>query len=240
MASLREVSLALALALRQLTDRRLLGMLLLALAIAAMATGPFLLMFALLFGFLDLILPDSLTLPLLGRVDFPGMFSDGIFSGTAWLFWTYLISPLAVAIIGALLDPIVAAVEARHYPNLPQVRHRGPLATVGYAIRFLFLMLGISLVAWIVAWLTPVPASVVFVLASGYLISREYFETVAVRRVSDKNAKRAVHAHLPTVWLVGCLVALALNLPVVNLIAPIVGVAAFTHLFHRLRHSRAD
>jgi len=116
MDSLREVSLALALALRQLTDRRLLGMLLLALAIATMAPGPVLLMFALLFGFLDLILPDSLTLPLLGRVDFPGMFSDGIFSGTAWLFWTYLISPLAVAIIGALLDPR----SRRGGPPLPE------------------------------------------------------------------------------------------------------------------------
>ncbi len=237
---LREVSRALALALRQITDKRLFGILLLALAIAATATGPFLLMVAALFGFLDLILPNSLTLPLLGRVDFPGMFSDGIFSGTAWLFWTYLISPLTVAIVGALLDPIVAAVEDRHYPNLPRVRHRGLFATFGYAIRFLFLMLGISLVAWIVAWLTPVPASVVFVLASGYLIAREYFETVAVRRISDRNAKRAVHTHLPTVWLVGCLVALALNIPVVNLIAPIVGVAAFTHLFHWLQHSRAD
>lgn len=240
MEALREVSRALTLALRQLADRRLLTILLLALAIATVVTGPFLLVFAVLLGLLELILPDRLTLPLLGHIGFLGMFTDGLFSKTAWLFWTYLISPLAVAVVGALLDPIVAAVEARHFPNLPPVRRRGFGATVGYAVRFLFLLLGISLTAWIIAWLTAVPAAAVFVLASGYLIAREYFETVAIRRSPEPEAKRAFHANLPAFWLTGCLLALTLSVPLANFIAPIVGVAAFTHLFHGLPRTQAD
>ncbi len=226
MASLREVSRALTLALRQLADRRLLGVLLLALATAAIIIGPFLLLFAVPLGLLELVLPGTAI--------------DGLFGRTAWLFWTYAISPLAVAIVGALLDPIVAAVEARHYPDLPPARRRGLLETVGYAIRFLFLMLAIGLVALVVARSTAIPSATVFVLAGGYLIAREYFETVAIRRVADRSARRLAHDRLPAIWLTGCLVALALNVPLVNLIAPIVGVAAFTHLFHRLRNSRAD
>lgn len=240
MNSLREISRALTLALRQLTDRRILGILLLALVIAGIATGPFFLIFAVLIGLAELILPDSVELPLMGRVGFLGMYTDGLFSRTAWLFWTYMMSPLTVAIVGALLDAIVTAVETRNYPGLPPVRRRGFWTAVGYAVRFLLLMLGISLIAWIIAWLTAIPATVVFVLASGYLIAREYFETVAIRRVTDQDAKRIVHRHLPKVWLTGCLVALALNVPIANMIAPIVGVAAFTHLFHRIRHSQAD
>ncbi len=240
MHSLQEISRALTLALLQLTDSYILGILLLALAIAAIVTGPFLLAFALLLGLAELILPDSVDLPILGRVGFIGLYTDGLFGHTAWLFWTYLISPLTVAIVGALLDPIVTAVEARHYPSLPPVRRRGLGAVVGYALRFLLLMLGISVVAWIVGWSTAIPAAAVFVLASGYLIAREYFETVAVRRVEDLDARHLAHTHLPAVWLTGCLVALALNVPLVNLIAPIVGVAAFTHLFHRLQSTRAD
>ncbi len=240
MEAIRDVSRALTLALHQLSDRRLLGVLLKALAITTITTGPFLFAFALLSGLVALILPDSLTLPWIGLIGFLGVFTDGLFSRTAWLFWTYIMSPLTVAIVGALLDPIVAAVEARHYPNLPPVRRRGFWKTAGYAARFLLLMHGTILVAGLAAWLTAIPATVVFVLASGYLIAREYFETVAIRRIADREARRRAHDHLPAVWLTGCLVALALNVPLANLIAPIVGVAAFTHLFHRLPHSQAD
>ena len=240
MTALGEVPRALTLALGQLADRRLLRTLLLALFIAAIAIGPFLLAFMALFAILELILPDSVNLPGVGRVGFLGVLTDGLASRTAWLFWTYMMSPLAVAIVGALLDPIVAAVEARHYPDQPPVRRRGFGETAGYAIRFLLLMLGISLLAWIVAWLTAFPAAAVFVLASGYLIGREYFETVAIRRIPDREARRLAHSHLPAVWLTGCLIALAFSMPLVNLISPIAGAAAFTHLFHRLRHSQAD
>lgn len=234
---LPEVPQALALALRQLGDRRILGVLGLALVIAAIVTGPFLLVFAAVFGLLEWILPDSLTLPWVGEVGFLGVFTDGLVSRTSWLFWTYLISPLAVAIVGALLDPIVEAVEARHYPDLPAMRRRPVVEIAGYALRFLGLMLAVSAAAWILAWITGIPAALSFVLASGYLIAREYFETVALRRLSPPEARRLGRAQLPALWLTGGLVALALNLPLINLIAPLVGVAAFTHLFHRTDHS---
>ena len=224
---------AFGLALRQLGDGRILGILLLALVITLVLIGPFLLIFVTIFGLLDLILPDSVDLPYFGQVGFLGVFTDGLVSRTTWVFWTYLMSPLVLAIVGALLDPIVDAVEARHYPALPRVRRRGFGEVIGYAIRFLLLMLGVSLGAGIVAWLTPIPATVVFVLATGYLIAREYFETVALRRMTEAEAKRLMRKELPVLWLSGCLTALALNVPFVSLVAPLVGVAAFTHLFHR-------
>ena len=35
-------------------------------------------------------------------------------------------------------------------------------------------------------------------------------------------------------WLAGTLMAAPLSIPLVNLLVPVLGVATFTHLFHRL------
>ena len=73
---------------------------------------------------------------------------------------------------------------------------------------------------------------------AGYLIAREYTETVALRRMSPADARRLTKDNLPTVWAAGTAVALALNVPLLNLVAPILGVAAFTHLYHGSRSAR--
>jgi len=234
MTALEHIPQALKLALRQLADGRVLGVLVLALIITIALTGPFLLVFVVIAAILDWITPASLTLPWLGEVSFLGVFTDGLVSRTSWVFWTYVMSPVAVAIIGALLDSIVDAVEARHHPGLPKVRRRSLFEVIVYAVRFLALMLGVSLLALIVSLFSGIGAPVVFVLANGYLISREYFETVALRRVDAPSAAALTRARLPVLWALGCLLALGLSVPFVNLVVPIVGVAAFTHLFHWL------
>ncbi|PJN95153.1 hypothetical protein CNY89_10140, partial [Amaricoccus sp. HAR-UPW-R2A-40] len=48
----------------------------------------------------------------------------------------------------------------------------------------------------------------------------------AVLRLRRANAGR--------IWLAGTAMALPLSLPVVNLLVPILGVAVFTHQFHRM------
>lgn len=206
-------------AVSQLSDGRILGILLLSLGITAVLTGPVLLALVALAGALDGI----------------GWLGEGWASWTSWLFWTYVMSPLTVAIVGLLLDQIVGAVELRHYPHLPTVRPRSMWESAGYAVRFLFLMLAISLLAVVVAWLTPIPGPVVFTLATGYLIAREYFETVALRRMRAPEVAALQKAHRLPLWAAGCVVALGLNVPVLNLLAPVLGVAAFTHLFHGQR-----
>jgi uncharacterized protein involved in cysteine biosynthesis len=216
-------------ALAQLPSPRFLSILAAALGLTLLVTGPFLLVVISIAGLIDII-------PLPG---FLQSGSEGSWLGwSSWLFWTYIMSPLAVAIVALLLDPIVEAVEARHYPDLPQVRRRGLGTVIGYALRFLGLMLGVSLGAALVAWLTPVPGWLVFTAATGYLVAREYAETVALRRMSEPEAKGRFHADLGTLWLAGIGVALALNIPLVNLVAPILGVAAFTHLLHGPSRSR--
>ena len=219
---------------RQFNDPKLIKVMVLSLVLAALVTGPFFLFFLAISALLELALPSSLELPWLGQVGFLGVFTTGLISKTSWIFWTYVMSPIAVAIIGIFLERIVNAVEARHYPDLPPVQNQSFPRMLGYGVRFLFLMLGVSLAALILSFFSGIFAPLVFVAANGYLIGREYYEMVALRRTSPADAKRLTGKHMPTLWLMGSGLALFLTVPVVNLFVPILGVAAYTHLFHRL------
>ncbi len=138
------------LAVFQLGDGRILGVLLLSLIIAIVLTGPLLLIVLAFAAVID-------WLPLPGWMGGGG----GWVSWSSWLFWTYVMSPLALAIVGVLLDRIVDAVEARHYPHLPKIRQRGLGEMVSYGLRFFALMIGISVLAWIVSKITGLPAALI-------------------------------------------------------------------------------
>jgi len=221
-------------AIRQLPSAAFLKVLGGALVLSLLLTGPFLAVFAALAWVIELLTPASLNLPWLGEVGFLGVFTQGLVSRTSWLFWTYVMAPVVMAIMGFFLENVVDAVEARFYPTLPRLRHRPLAESAGYALRFFFLMLAVSGAALIASlfagWLAPV----VFIAANGYLIGKEYYETVALRRVSAVEAARLTRRNLPVLWALGALIALGLNLPWISLLVPLVGVAAYTHLFYRL------
>ena len=238
--SLHDLPRAFLLAAKQLADIRILGVIGVALLIAAVIIGPFLLIFAGFFGVLDWLLPDRVTLPFLGDFQFLGVFTDGLAGRSSRFFWTYLMAPLALAIVGALLDSIVEAVETRHYPHLAPVRRRTLSDVTGYSLRFLALMLMVSFGAWVLAWVTGVPAAFIFVFATGYLIAREYCELVALRRLPETDAKILFSRNLIPLWAAGCFVALCLHIPLVTILIPVIGVASFTHLVTRIQQNPQD
>jgi uncharacterized protein involved in cysteine biosynthesis len=82
--------------------------------------------------------------------------------------------------------------------------------------------------------LLPFLALPIFFGLNGYLLGREYFQIAAMRRIGRENAKELRRKHSGKIWLAGCLMALPLSIPLVNLVIPILGAATFTHLFHRL------
>jgi uncharacterized protein involved in cysteine biosynthesis len=74
----------------------------------------------------------------------------------------------------------------------------------------------------------------IFWLVNGYLLGREYFQLVAARRLGRKGATVLRRRHRGRIWMIGTAMAVPLSLPLVNLVVPIIGVAVFTHQFHRL------
>ncbi len=222
---------ALSRALAQVADPRFGGVLAKGLALTlALLVG----LHVALFEGLRWLLPDSVTLPWIGPV---GWIDDA----TSWasvavllVASIFLMIPVASAVVSLFLDDVAGAVEARHYPDLPPPQHPGPLAAIRSALAFFAVIVIANLVALAAYLALPPFAPVIFVVVNGYLLGREYFELVALRRMSRTEARAARRRHIFTIWTAGALMAVPLAIPVLNLVVPIVGAATFTHLFQRL------
>ena len=184
-------------------------------------------------GFLDWILPETVTLPWLGELSIHG----GLLSlaGLITIFvLSFLMFPVATLIIGLFLEEISDAVEARYYPNLPAVKRLNIIPVMIDAFQFIGIMILANIAALLAYVIVPVFALFIFWALNGYLMGREYFQLVAARRIGMKQAKRLRKKYYSQIWIAGILVAIPLSIPIVNIIVPILGIAVFTHQFHRL------
>ncbi|WP_290745062.1 EI24 domain-containing protein [Amaricoccus sp.] len=192
---------------------------------------------ALLLGLLQLagwLLPDAATLPWIGEVRFLDDLALWGVAGLALVASVLLMAPATAAAAGFFLDDVAGAVEARHYPALPPVA-AAPLARQARdAARFLLLALLVNAAAFAAALALPPLAPFLFWLVNGYLLGREYFGLVAARRLPEDAAGALRRRHAARLWLAGAAMAAPLSVPILNLFVPIVGVAVFTHQFHRL------
>jgi CysZ protein len=146
----------------------------------------------------------------------------------------FLMIPVAAAIVSLFLDEVAAAVEAECYPGLPAVQGPGLGAGLADAARFLGLLVLANGLAFALYLMLPPLAPVIFVALNGFLLGREYFEVAAARRLGRQAATRLRRRHRGEIWLAGCLMALPLSVPLLNLVVPVLGAAVFTHTFHRL------
>jgi uncharacterized protein involved in cysteine biosynthesis len=179
--------------------------------------------------------PDTVTLPWVG--EFGGL--EAILSwGSVVLMIglsVFLMVPVAAAFTGVFLDDVADAVEARHYPALPPAAPV-PLATALIdSVNFLGVIIAVNVVALILYPFSGPFAPLLFWAVNGYLLGREYFTLVAMRRLGRQGARDLRRRHAGTIWLAGALMAAPLSLPLVNLLVPVLGAATFTHLYHRLQ-----
>ena len=145
----------------------------------------------------------------------------------------FLMVPVASAFTGIFLDDVADAVEARHYPSLAPAPSVGIGDTLMESLSFLGIILLANALAF-VFYFTPLAPFVFFGL-NGFLLGREYFRMVAVRRIGRHEATGVYKRNFLMVWSAGILMALPLVIPVLNLVIPILGAATFTHIFHRIR-----
>jgi len=180
------------------------------------------------------LLPESFDLPLIGEVATPFIAVRRLALGAMLVLSAFLMFPVAAIMVNLYHDRIVDAVEARHYPELAAARQMGLARVVGGAVGFALVVLGANLAAMIFYLLSGPFAPLVFWAVNGYLFGREYFELVALRRLEPADMRRLRRRHAMRIWLAGALLAVPLSIPILNLIVPVVGVAAMTHMFHRL------
>ncbi len=151
----------------------------------------------------------------------------------------WLLFPAAVSLVtGFFLEEVAAAVEARHYPALPPPRGQSLAQEAIGGARFALLALALNLAAlpiFLIGFFLPPLNLVVFYGLNGYLLSREYFELVALRRVDAEQARRLRRAFGGRLFVAGVIVAFLLTVPLVNLAASVIATAFMVHLFEGLR-----
>ena len=184
-----------------------------------------------------LFAPDVVTLPFIGEVTWV---KSVISWGSIILMFglsVFLMVPVASAFTSMFLDQVADAVEDRHYPGLPAVQPVPISEALRDTISFLGVLIVANLAALILYIFFAPFAPLIFWGLNGFLLGREYFQLVAIRRMDRAAAQAMWRANLGTVWLAGGLMAIPLTVPLVNLIVPILGAATFTHLFHRLHRT---
>lgn len=150
----------------------------------------------------------------------------------AWV----LFRAVAIAVIGLFGDSIVVAVEARYYPDrLATARdvplHRALLMGLGSAGRAL-LVNALLAPVYLLLLATGVGAPALFFVVNGWLLGRDLTDMVAARH-GDAFAMRTWRAQSPVSrFALGLIVTVMLSVPGVNFVAPVLGAAMATHLFH--------
>jgi CysZ protein len=146
---------------------------------------------------------------------------------------------IAIPVTGFFADDVVAAVEAKHYPAEAE---RARKVGIGLSLRMgttsLLRVVGINLLMipiYLGLMLTAVGPVIAFVIVNALLLGRDLGEMVAVRHL-DRPAMRQWLGN--TRWdraLLGLVVTGAFMVPLLNFLAPIIGAAMAAHLFHKGR-----
>jgi CysZ protein len=148
-----------------------------------------------------------------------------------WLLWRIV----ALAVLQFFADEVVRAVELRHYPAAAaaarQLSFREELANgLAGALRAIGWNLAALPVALVLA-VTGFGAPLVFWLVNAVLLGRELQDMVWLRHRSTPDAPSPLSPG--SRLMLGGTAAALLTVPVVNLLAPLLGAAAATHLVHR-------
>jgi CysZ protein len=148
---------------------------------------------------------------------------------------------VAIAVVGVFADDIVAAVEARHYPQAlasarPVPIARGMAMGLGSATRVIAINL-ILLPVYVVLLVTGVGTAAAFLLVNAWLLSRDLGDMVAARHMDRAAMRRWRKATGPGRFLLGLAAAALFVVPGLNLLAPVLGASMATHFFHRRRQA---
>ena len=218
-------------ALAQMSDSRFQGVLLRGIGLTlALLIGAYFLVF----WTIGWLVPETITLPFIGGVSFVDDFASWGSLVLMFIMSIFLMVPVASAFTGLFLDDVADAVEAEHYPGLAPAHRLGWAESLRESLTFLGVLIGANIAA-LLAYLIFAPfAPFIFYGLNGFLLGREYYRMIAVRRLGATGAKAAFRQNLGTIWVTGAIMAVPLTVPIINLAVPILGAAAFTHLYHRL------
>ncbi|MGN3974709.1 EI24 domain-containing protein [Tsuneonella sp. SYSU-LHT278] len=219
------VAHAFALALGQLGDRRVLAVLAksiaVTLAIVLVAGGAGL--YALYRWLVSLDVAFSTELSALAAVVLTVL--------AGWLGFRIV----ALAVLQFFADDVVRAVEVRHYPaeaaKARDLTFAEDARNAARAMVRVVIVNALALPVAIVLLATGIGTPILFWAVNGWLLGRELVDMVWLRHRADPGDGPPLSGL--TRFALGGIVSALLLVPFVNLLAPVLGAAAATHLVHR-------
>jgi len=192
--------------------------------------------YAALLWLIEWLTAEPITLPGVGEITWLGDLLSWGSLGVVIILSMFLMVPVASAITSLFLDEVAQAVEDKHFPSLPDVPRVSFWDGLRDTVNFLGVLIAANIFAIILYAIFPFAAFFIFYALNGFLLGREYFQLAAMRRIGRARAKELGKQHRAKIWLAGCLMAVPLTFPLINLVIPILGAATFTHLYHALSH----
>lgn len=163
----------------------------------------------------------------------------GLGGVAAVLVASFLLFPAVMGLgLSFFLEDAATVVEARHYPALPPAEEQPVHEALLDGINLAAVTIAINLIAlpvYLILSILPPLNLIVFYAVNGYLLGREYFELVAVRRLERPEVRRLRGLYRARVILAGVGIAIMLTIPVLNLFAPVVATAFMVHVFEGIR-----
>jgi CysZ protein len=156
--------------------------------------------------------------------------ADILGSVGASLLALWLFLPVAAGIATLYLDRIAEAVEHRYYPGLPPPQGASLLEQAWDGVAVALKVLALNMVALVLALLLPGIGLILGWMIAAYAIGRGLFVTIAMRRMPRPEAELLYRRNRSAIFAQGAILAVAVYVPILNLLIPIVGAAAMVHI----------
>ncbi|MCK0197052.1 sulfate transporter family protein [Ancylobacter sp. 6x-1] len=145
----------------------------------------------------------------------------------------FLVPPVTSLIAGLFLDDVAETVERTDFPDEPVGRAVPVGRSIVMTIRFFGVMVLVNLIALLLL-LVPGVNLIVFYVANGYLLGREYFQLAALRYRSEQEAAELRSCYGLRIFIAGLMIAVVVSIPIVNLVTPIFATIFMVRLHHRI------
>lgn len=176
---------------------------------------------------------QTFALPMIGANSWIASILSWILGAGLILSLGFLIAPVTSIFGGFFIDDIAEAVEQKHYPNDPSGEPLPLAKSALLSLKFTLLVISTNILA-LMLLLVPGVNLIVFFVANGYLLGREYFQFAALRYLSPKEADNLRHKASGTVFIGGLVITIFLSIPLLNLLTPLFAAALMMHVFKKL------
>jgi len=169
------------------------------------------------------------------RMDRLGSFFSTTSIVTMVMLSVFLMVPVASLFTGLHLNAVADTVEGQHFSRLSTAKPRASYQLWRDSVTYFTLLVFLNFAGLVgLVLLGPFLGLVLLWVLNGWLLAREYSAMILARREGPDHITAFQRRHGGALLLAGMAFVLLLAVPLLNLLMPVVGVAAFTHLCHAL------